>query len=110
MPVQIGRLDRRITIQTPTETQDSYGEPVITWSDLTTVWASVTPSSSQTGEQFEADQVHAQRASVFRIRFNRNVTEKHRIVYDSDNYDILQIVEGGRREWQDITAVVRELP
>ena len=108
MAVSIGRMDRRITLQTATETQNTSGEPVPTWSDLATVWARVTPQS--TAESFQDDQEHATRQTVFRIRYRSDVNEKTRISYDSQTYDITGIVEIGRREALDISAVVRALP
>ena len=36
-----GKYDRRVIIQNYTETEDDYGEPVLTWSDQTTLSAHV---------------------------------------------------------------------
>ena len=41
--VKAGRLRHRLTIQTHTVSQDGFGEPDKTWSDLATVWADVRP-------------------------------------------------------------------
>ena len=106
--IRVGAMDRRITLQTATETQDGYGEPVPTWSTLATVWASVRPERAS--EQFEGDQEHATRQTIFRIRYRSDVNEKTRISYGSQVYDITGIIEIGRREALDLTATVRALP
>jgi len=107
MAVNIGRLDRRIVIQQATETQNSSGEVISTWSDLATVWASVRPA--RTVESVQGDQEHAVRETVFRVRRRADITEKMRVSYDGKLYDIAGIVEIGRREALDLTGVVRAL-
>lgn len=39
--IDIGRLDKRITIQNRSSTLDIFGQPVDSWVDLATVWASI---------------------------------------------------------------------
>lgn len=103
--MQAGRLDRRITIQTLTETQDSEGHPVKSWSALDTVWAQALPVRG--GEQFLNAQKYAESEMRFQIRYRTDVTVKHRIVYDGKNYDILAVLEIGRRRGLNILAKAR---
>ena len=105
MPLNIGRLDRRIDIQQdPASSADTYGQVVPSWTALDTVWAQVTPSGS---ESHEGSQDHATRTTEFRIRYRSDVTEKMRIRYPAstgDIYDIESITEIGRQVGLDITA------
>lgn len=101
----VGRLDRRITIEQPTASQDAYGEPVESWGALATVWAQVQPLRGE--ERFEAQQVGAERTVRFRIRYRSDVTEQMRVVYDGDVYDITAVLELGRREGLEILAVAQ---
>lgn len=41
--MDIGRLDKRITIQRRSATKDSYGQEVNQWVDIATVWANIKP-------------------------------------------------------------------
>jgi SPP1 family predicted phage head-tail adaptor len=96
-------LDRRVTIQTATETVDSHGDVVESWSDLGTYWAKKRPNrvSEDWGEQREL----AKADLVFRVRWNsetETIAPKMRLVYDSENYDILGTQEIGREEGLDI--------
>ena len=100
--MNIGSLDRRVTIRTFTEAPDASGQPVITWSDLITVAASKRDVTAR--ERFAARQELAQQTSVFRIRHRTDVTVEMRLVYDSKTYDIQGLAELGRREGLDITA------
>ena len=100
--MNIGRLDRRITIQSFTEAQDAVGELIKTWSDLITVSASKLDVTGR--ERFAARQELAQETTVFRIRHRTDINVEMRISYDSKLYDIEGLAELGRREGLDITA------
>ena len=97
--VHPGRLDRLITIEQNTPTTTS-GEPVPAWATFATVYAM---KSDQRGREFfDAQQVVAERTTVFRIRWLAGVTELMRIVFDSITYDIKAISEVGRHDALDL--------
>lgn len=104
-----GNLDRRITIQRATYTQNALGEQIIaTWNTLATVWAEVMPVSD--GERIRALEVSAEITTRFRIRYSSTVASvnpKDRISYDGRVYDISGVKEIGRREGLEITAAAR---
>lgn len=100
--MRAGELDRRVTIEQPTETRDSYGEPVTTWSELATVWASREDMRGQ--ERFTAQQVHSELTTVFRMRYRDDVTTKMRLKENGVIFDIEEVVETGRREGLEITT------
>lgn len=103
-----GRLDRRITLQRATATQDGVsGEQVLTWADDMTLWASVEPLAGS--ELFRAQQLEAKADTRFRIRYRTGVTpvETLRISYGGRVYDLRSVVELGRREGLEILAEAR---
>ena len=106
--MRIGRLDRRITVQVNTTTQDSSGEDIASWATLVIVWAQVSPKAA--AESLQGDQVHATAVTEFRIRYRSDVTVATRISYNDQTYDITGVMELGRREGLLITATVRSLP
>ena len=61
--MRAGELKHRVTLQEATETRDSFGQPVRTWSDVATVWAAVQALSGR--EFLEAKQL--KRAVTTRI-------------------------------------------
>lgn len=95
-----GKLDRRITIQSRVETPNSIGEVVISYATFAQVWAEVVPLRGR--EYFTAAQTVPEAQLRIRIRYMTGVTEKHRIVYEGVNYDILHIAEIGRKEGLEI--------
>ncbi len=98
-----GRLDRKITIQELTTTNDEYGEPVESWSDLATVWAEVKQQSAR--EMWESGKV-SEVEMMFRIRYRSGIDTTNRISYDGDTYDITGVREIGRRDGLEITGRV----
>lgn len=101
----IGKLDRRITIQSYTTAKNDYGEDIRTWSDYLTIWAGI--NFKRGNEVFEADQLTAVNEVKFVIRYNSNINETMRIVYESNNYDITFIEEftdSSRKRYMFLTA------
>jgi SPP1 family predicted phage head-tail adaptor len=102
MPLNPGRLDRRITLQSSAATRDGAGGNVLTWSEVATVWAQ---EVSTTGREFRAaGALRAETTIAFRIRYLNTAAPAMRISYNGKLYDILSVVEEGRRESQLIQA------
>jgi len=95
--MQAGTMDRRIVLQTATETRDDYGEPVPSWSTLATVWARYRALSGR--ERFVDDQIQATLEAEFVVRYRGDVTPKQRISWDSETWQIEAVLEEGRREY-----------
>jgi SPP1 family predicted phage head-tail adaptor len=96
-----GRLDRQITLQEPTTSQNSYGEQTTTWSDSATVWAQVQQQSGR--EMFAAGKL-AEVDMLFKIRYRSSVDETWRISYDGRTYEIESVKELGRQDGLEIAA------
>lgn len=100
--MRAGKMDRLITIQTFTTTQNDYGEPVETWTTLASVWAERVPMSGR--EAFAADQLAALSLVKFKIRYRSDVDTKNRILDAGSYYDIRSVGIIGRNEGLEITA------
>ncbi len=103
--MRAGELDRKIVIESATETRDDYGAVVQTWATFATVWAR--KRDIRGSEQFTAQQVNARIAATFTVRWLDGVTEKMRISYDGQTWDIRSINEIGRREGLELYAEVK---
>lgn len=101
--VPAGRLDRQIIIQSPTATQDSYGEEIVTWSTFASVWA--WKKDIRGRERFAAAQELAEEMTVFVIPWLDGVTVKMRVTGDGKTYRIEGLAELGRHEGLEIAAV-----
>jgi len=67
---QAGQLDRRITIQTFSETTDNFGQEVKSFSTLASVWANVVEKiGTGNGEGEKGDMIAATKKVEFIIRY-----------------------------------------
>ena len=110
MPRGAGQLDRRITIQRYTSTQDSFGGDVQTWTNLTTI--SAARMDVNDSERLAAEQVNSSLMSRFKVRSSittRSITPSDRISYDGGIWDIHGIKETkeGRKRFLEITAAAQ---
>lgn len=88
MGIRAGELRHRITIETPTVTQNEYGEDVPTWGQAL-VWAKAIETP---GREFVAGAVQAEGRVVFLIR-RRTVASTARVVWKGRTYGIEDVTE-----------------
>lgn len=88
--MRAGWLRHRVKIQTKTETRNDYGEPVYSWSDLGTAWASIEPLSAR--ETLEARTTLQETTTRIRMRQWTTVTSEMRAVWGSHVYDITEVI------------------
>jgi SPP1 family predicted phage head-tail adaptor len=106
--IRSGTLDRRITLQRATVTQNTIGEGAQAWAALATVWASV--AYIKDAEREKSGQIRAERQARFMIRWSPTVASinaKDRLVFDGSTYEIWGTKEIGRREGIEISATMR---
>lgn len=94
--LNIGKLDRRITIERKTETETPSGDVVKAWTPIVSVWAEII---QQTATEFFTGYGEAETGSViFRIRFVAHITTADRVTYNGNAYNLKEIKELGRRD------------
>jgi len=103
----IGRLDREITLRVATETVDAWQQAVQTWADLATVWAAVDYATTDDGEMESGGKQTVFQVLHFTIRYRSDVTEKTKVVFESTDYDILNIEQIGRQRFLLLKAQKR---
>ncbi|NDZ12045.1 head-tail adaptor protein [Variovorax sp. WS11] len=89
--MEIGKLNRRVTIQQPGTVQDDIGEPVAGWVDVATVWANVRFLNGVETVKGDAP-VSVARASI-RVRRRTDVTAGMRAVLGSTIFDIRSVLD-----------------
>jgi SPP1 family predicted phage head-tail adaptor len=103
-----GQLDRRIVIESYTATRDALGGEVQTWATHATVWGGVIYKELQSDETQMAGSQVASKKVNFRIRYLSTVTEKMRVSFESEYYDILSITHEGRKRFTILEAERRK--
>lgn len=103
--MNIGKLDRKIVIQSETVAKNEQGESVATWATYHTCFAMVQKAGGN--EKIESGRITATNRKKFKIRFYDGIDEGMRIVYNSNYYDIVEIQELDR-EGLWLTATKKE--
>ena len=89
-------LDQKVTIQSLTETRDTFGGLIETWATFKTVWAKVEALRGR--EFFDAAQVQADLTHKVTIRYLAGVTAKMRVLLGSRVLEINAVQESTERQ------------
>jgi len=95
---------RKIVIERVTRTQDAFGAIIETWATFATIYANIIPVSGR--ELYSSDRPNLRSSTRFYIYYRDDITEKDRILYDSNYYDITYMREIGYRESLEIVGEV----
>lgn len=90
MKVKAGALSSRVTIQSPSSTQDTAGQPIPTWATLATVWANIRHLSGV--ESIKADAESSTVKASIRIRKRPDIDASMRVVLGTTNYQIRAVL------------------
>ena len=102
-----GRLPQsQITLRAPDAGQDDYGQPLTTYHDVASVWASYSPSTLR--EYVASRQAEGQIDAVFTILWRGDILNTWVIVYDGKIFDIQSSIEIGMREGLEIRTRARQ--
>jgi SPP1 family predicted phage head-tail adaptor len=99
-----GALDRRLVLEAPVETSDGAGGVTRSYETVATLWASVEPVSARGG--VEADAAGATVTHRIQIRYDDDITLRHRFRDGGAVYRIVAMRERDRR-FLDIDAEQR---
>lgn len=100
-----GKLDRFVTIQTVTGTQDAFGQPVNAYQNRATVPCQKEDLiSSSSLEVTEAAQEQTKTVAKFTIRYYPGLDANFRLVFENEVYEIVRVAERGRKRYTVIMA------
>lgn len=94
--MNVGQLRHKVIIQSLTETQNTYGEPIKTWATFATRRAAIKTVSGS--EKMSSKQLNSEAKIIFTLRYLSGVTTKMRVSYDSRIFDIIAIDNGIERQ------------
>lgn len=109
--MQAGRLRQRVTIQDKVVLRDSFGEEIITWTDVATVWAGVEPLRGR--EFLEAQVQGADVTTRVIIRHRAGIRPEMRVIWTDDDgtahiYDVQAVISVQERR-REVQLMCREL-
>ena len=99
--MRAGRLRHRPTIQRATRAADSFGDVVPSWSDVATIWGSVTPASM--AEVIGGGQIEPIGTHNIRIRHYAGLLSTDRFKHGDDHYNVVSVLDRDKRGiYQDV--------
>ncbi len=84
-------LNRRITIESLTQTKDAQGGMVDTWTNFGSLWAKIVNLSGNEKRLTDNGGKAAEARTEFTIRYFASITAKHRIIYNGKRYNIKHV-------------------
>jgi len=92
----LGGLRMRVTVQAEARTPNTFGEPVLSWSDVVTVWGDVQDLAG--AELWRAQQVQSEATVKVTTRYLGWLTPVHRLVTDGKTYQVESVVNPDGRK------------
>ena len=103
--MEIGRLNKRITILHQVSGQDAAGQPIGEWVEFAKPWASILHQSG--AEAIRADAPASAVKASIRVRYRLDITPEMRVQYRAAVYEIKAVLPDEVRK--DRTDLVCEL-
>lgn len=98
----VGQLRHRITVQTYESEQDSYGQPIATWSN----WLTGEPADYQYtggGQSLRGRQIEEGIDAVFVVRYRAGHSTHNRVVMGDQTFGIVHVRPiDGRQRYQEL--------
>lgn len=103
--MQAGRLNRRVTLQSPSQSVDELGQPIPGWTDVAVVWADIRMKSGLESIKAGAP-VSVVQASI-RVRYRAGITAGMRLTHNLQAFNIVAVLpDVGGREYVDLVCEV----
>lgn len=93
--IRPGELRERVTIQTATSASNALGETTLSWTDVTTVWASVNGVSASEALQYGQQSVTV--THRVRMRYVSTLTSQNRLIWRNKVLNIISLLEYDNR-------------
>jgi SPP1 family predicted phage head-tail adaptor len=102
--MSIGRLDRRITLQSPTFSTDSEGRASTTWATVASPWAALDQQSGIETQQAGEELMTLTMTARIRWRASLAISSAMRVLYLGRVFQIVGIANPAEsNEWWDLT-------
>lgn len=101
--MDVGKLDKRITIEKKVSEKDAAGEPKDVWQKVKTIWANVRFERGMESIRNNKDTATS-RISI-RVRYRTDIDESMRIIFSKKIYSIISVLpDEQERKWLDLVV------
>jgi SPP1 family predicted phage head-tail adaptor len=104
-----GEMDRQASLWLPEITRNADGSATESMTSYSLIWCKWEPIG---GREWLAPgrQTIAEADARVTTRYRSGITPKHKITYNSVEYDVLRVAEIGRQEFLELTVKARVTP
>jgi SPP1 family predicted phage head-tail adaptor len=102
--MNIGEMNKRIAWKMPVKNRNETGEQYYEWVTSNEVWAEVDSQMSGSDEKEQQGRDTDITTVIFRTYYNQAVHNTWRIVYGSDEYEIINFTTEGNKMFMEIEA------
>lgn len=89
--MRAGELDKKVTIQYPAKTKNSFGEDIETWTDLVeNIWCSIEPVSGS--ERWLQQERISEATFKIKMRYRANLNSTMRAEYKNRYFQFLVVL------------------
>lgn len=89
------RLRHRVQLQAPNETSDEAGGSSISWENVATLWAEITPLQAGRYERVFAEQLGERLTHRITLRYRADINSTQRILFGERLFNIRSVVNVG---------------
>jgi len=97
-----GELNEKVQLLAPAVTQGVNGEAINTWGEYATRWCKVEPLGGSEITRLDIEMPAAR--CKFTFRYDANYTEKYRLVWNSQTWNVISITIVGKKEYIEMLA------
>lgn len=90
--MNIGKLNKRITIQQNATITDDEGTVIEGWQDFKKAWASIEPLTLKYREFMSAQALNSEITIQIKIRYTKEITPKMRVLYGTRVFEIIAVI------------------
>lgn len=105
--MRAGKLNLRVSIQTRSESRDSHGGVVTTWTTIATRWGGM--AGQKVDERQKAGRVDAVATHRLSMRYYSGLSPKDRLLLGSRAFNIIEILDPGERNREHLLLVKEDL-
>lgn len=101
--MRAGKMDRRIVLQSASNTVNDAGTPILTWKTKATVWAELVQRSTR--EYIRAQGAQDEAVIIFRIRWLPGISTADRVVFDGRTFNIREVATIDRKRGIELRCI-----
>jgi SPP1 family predicted phage head-tail adaptor len=104
----IGKLNKRVTIEEYTTARDDYNAEVRTWTTSGPYWAGIEYTTARSDEEAIAQRIASRVYALVTMRYRSSIRPEMKLVHDNERFNILTILPDNKKQYMRLECVLDE--